>query len=55
MDSHEGPLVATALEHHVRGRAPAAQIAGAVAATWRHAEECLTPITGSQGVAVLYG
>ena len=54
MVSHEGPLIAAALEHQVRGGAPAAQIAGAVAATWRHAEECLTPIIGSQGVAVLY-
>ena len=54
MDSYEGPLIAAALEHQVRGGAPAAQIAGAVAATWLHAEECLTPIIGSQGVAVLY-
>jgi len=54
MDSHEGPLIAAAIEHLVRSGAPAAQIAGAVAATWRHAEECLTPIIGSQGVAALY-
>lgn len=54
MDSHEGPLIAAALEHQVRSGAPAAQIAAAVAATWRHAEECLTPIIGSQGMAALY-
>jgi hypothetical protein len=54
MDSHDGPLIAAALEHQVRSGAPATQIAGAVAATWRHAEQCLTPVLGPQGVAALY-
>jgi hypothetical protein len=54
MDSHEGPLIAAALEHQVRSGAPAAQIASSVAATWRHVEESLTPIIGPQGVAALY-
>lgn len=54
MDSHEGPLIAAALDHQVRGGAPAAQIAGAVAATWRHAEQRLTPVLGPIGVAALY-
>jgi hypothetical protein len=54
MDSHEGPSIAAALEHQVRSGAPATQIAGAVAATWRHAEESLTPVLGPRGMAALY-
>ena len=54
MDSHEGPLIAAALERQVRSGAPATQIAGAVAATWRNAQQCLTPVIGPQGVAALY-
>ena len=54
MDNHPAPAIAAALDHQVRAGAPATQIAGAVAATWRHAEECLTPILGPQGVTALY-
>ena len=54
MDSQDGPLVAAALEHRVRDGAPATHIAAAVADTWRHAEQCLSPVIGPQGVAALY-
>ncbi len=54
MDSHEAPLIAAALEHLAASGAPAAQIAGSVASTWRHVEESLTPILGPQGVVALY-
>jgi hypothetical protein len=54
MASHEGPLIVAALEHQVRDGAPATEIAATVADTWRHAEQCLTPIIGPQGMAALY-
>lgn len=54
MDSHEGPLFAAALEQQVRSGASATQIAAAVTAAWRYAEQCLTPVIGRQGVAALY-
>ena len=54
MASHEGPSIAAAFEHQVRSGASAGEIADAVASTWRHIEESLTPIIGPQGVAALY-
>ncbi len=54
MDSREAPSITAALQHQVRSGATATQIAGSVAATWRHVEESLVPIIGPQGVAGLY-
>ena len=54
MDSHEGPSIASAFDDQVRRGSSSTQIAGTVAGTWRHAEQCLTPVIGPQGVAALY-
>ena len=54
MEHQEGPSVAAALEHRVRGGASAAEIANVVADAWLEVEASLNPIIGPKGVAALY-
>lgn len=54
MDSHEGPSIASALARRMRDGVPAAEVASAVAGTWRRVEASLNPIIGAAGVVALY-